>query len=129
MEHESKPGSSLPSPSETRPWGGYQNLFEGSGFLVKLIEVLPGKRLSLQRHECREEFWTVIEGRGVAVLNGEERRVGPGDAVRVGRRDVHRIANDGGSPLLILELQKGECREDDIERLEDDFGRSSPVSG
>lgn len=115
----------LPDPTERRPWGAYQNLFEGAGFLVKIIEVEPGKRLSLQRHACREEHWTVIEGRGVAVLNGEERRIGPGDSLTVRLRETHRLVNDGDTPLLVLELQKGECREDDIERLDDDFGRAS----
>lgn len=113
----------LQDPTERRPWGAYLNLFEGEGLLVKIIEVEPGKRLSLQRHACREEHWTVIEGLGVALIGGVERRIGPGDAVAVGRGVIHRLANDGETPLLVLELQQGECREDDIERLDDDFGR------
>jgi mannose-6-phosphate isomerase-like protein (cupin superfamily) len=44
--------------------------------------------------------------------------------VRVGLHQVHRVTNDGREPLLILELQKGACREDDIERLEDDYKRA-----
>lgn len=115
----------LQDPTERRPWGAYLNLFEGEGFLVKIIEVEPGKRLSLQRHACREERWTVIEGRGVALVGGKERRIWPGDAVDVGRGATHRLANDGEAPLLVLELQMGECREDDIERLDDDFGRAT----
>jgi len=115
---------SLPHPTENRPWGAYQNLFEASGFLVKLIEVDPGHRLSLQRHSLREEFWVVVSGRGVFRLDDEERTISTGDMVRVGLKQVHRVSNTGAEPLLILELQKGRCEEDDIERLEDDYKRA-----
>lgn len=114
----------LSKPTEIRPWGAFQNLFEGDGFLVKLIEVGPGHRLSLQRHFKRSEHWVVVEGAGLCELNGAVQRIGPGDGVRVGLKDVHRVANVGDVPLLILELQTGECREDDIERLADDYLRS-----
>lgn len=114
----------LPHPTETRPWGAFQNLFEAQGYLVKLIEVTPGHRLSLQRHALREEFWVIVRGEGVFELDDERRDVREGDMVRVGLRQVHRVRNSGGDPLLILELQKGECREDDIERLEDDYKRA-----
>lgn len=113
----------LPEPTEIRPWGSYQNLFEAEGYLVKIIEVSPGQRLSLQRHFKREEFWTVIEGVGKAVINNEEKVIGPGDTIHIECQHTHRIINDSPKPLLVLELQKGECREDDIERLEDDYNR------
>ena len=116
----------LPAPTETRPWGAYQNLFNGDDFLVKLIEVSPGHRLSLQRHFKRAEYWIVIRGRGVFELNGKRAAIGPGDMVMVGLRDTHRVSNEGPEPLLILEVQKGECREDDIERLADDYNRAAP---
>ena len=113
----------LPAPTEVRPWGSFQNLFTGEGFLVKLIEVAPGQRLSLQRHFKREEFWIVVEGHGLFELDGVMRTVRAGDMIRVGLRSVHRVANPGDVPLLILEVQKGDCREDDIERLADDYKR------
>ena len=113
----------LPHPTEIRPWGAFQNLFESQGFLVKLIEVAPGHRLSLQRHFKREESWIVISGRGTFELEGSEHAIAEGDAVKVGITQTHRVKNRGESPLLILELQKGECREDDIERLADDYKR------
>lgn len=119
--HESH---SLPSPTETRPWGAYQNLFESSGFLVKLIEVAPGRRLSLQRHFRREEYWVIVSGTGVFRLGSEERPVAPGDMLHVGLEQIHRVTNDGQVPLMILELQKGACDEGDIERIEDDYKRA-----
>jgi len=113
----------LTAPTETRPWGAYQNLFEAEGFLVKLIEVAPGHRLSLQRHFKREEFWVIVSGSGVFRLDDAEREVGAGDMVRVGLAQVHRVSNAGAAPLVILELQKGDCEESDIERIEDDYRR------
>lgn len=110
-------------PTDRRPWGEFQNLFAGDGFLVKLIEIKPGQRISLQRHFKREEFWVVVSGRGEFELNGSITPIGPGDMVRVRTTDVHRAANKGTEALVILELQKGECSEDDIERLADDYSR------
>jgi len=115
----------LTKPTEIRPWGAYQNLFEAAGFLVKLIEVAPGHRLSLQRHFQREEFWIVVAGEGVFELDGAETTIGTGAMVHVGVRQVHRVGNRGDAPLLILELQKGTCDENDIERLADDYRRAS----
>ena len=113
----------LPKPTEIRPWGGYQNLFETAGFLVKLIEIAPGHRISLQRHFKRDEFWIVVEGTGAFELDGAMQDIGPGMMLRVGMRQSHRVGNRGEAPLIILELQKGECLEDDIERIEDDYHR------
>jgi len=115
----------LTKPTEIRPWGAYQNLFEAAGFLVKLIEVAPNHRLSLQRHFKREEFWIVVAGEGVFELDGEERTIGAGAMVRVGVRQTHRVGNRGDAPLVILELQNGECDENDIERLADDYRRAA----
>ena len=115
----------LPKPTEIRPWGAYQNLFETAGFLVKLIEVAPGHRLSLQRHFKREEFWIVVAGEGLFELDGKETAIAAGAMVRVGVKQTHRVGNRGAAPLVILELQKGACDENDIERLADDYRRAS----
>ncbi len=114
----------LPLPSDIPPWGGFQNRFGHEGFFVKLIEVEPSHRLSLQRHFKREEFWIVVSGVGMFELDGVARKIGEGEMIHVGIEQTHRVANVGSEPLIILELQKGECREDDIERLEDDYKRA-----
>jgi len=114
----------LPKPTEIRPWGAYQNLFEAAGFLVKLIEVAPGHRLSLQRHFKREEFWIIVSGEGIFELDGVQRTIQAGAMVRVGVEQTHRVGNSGDAPLIILELQKGTCDENDIERLADDYLRA-----
>jgi mannose-6-phosphate isomerase-like protein (cupin superfamily) len=113
----------LSDPTELRPWGAFQNLYAAEGFLVKLIEVAPGGRLSLQRHFKREERWIVVSGEGTFTLDDAERQLRTGDMVHVPLAAVHRVANAGPVPLVLLELQAGECREEDIERLADDYAR------
>ena len=112
--------------TETRPWGSFTVLDESANYKVKKLEVLPGKRLSYQRHARRSEHWFVVSGTAKITLNGTELLVETGSAVDVPAGTAHRIENlpDGG-PLTIIETQTGEYfGEDDIERLDDDFGRA-----
>lgn len=108
-----------------RPWGSYQVLADAATHKVKTIRVLPGKRLSYQRHQQRSEHWFVVEGEGLVTLEGTPRPVAAGDAVDVPRTTSHRIENTGTVELVFVEVQHGTYfGEDDIERLEDDFGRA-----
>lgn len=107
-----------------RPWGFYRVLEDTPGYKVKRIHVHPGMRLSLQRHQRRLEHWTVVEGEALVTVDDEHRSLRPGDSVDIARGTLHRIANSGTEPLVFIEVQRGEYfGEDDIERLEDDFGR------
>lgn len=108
---------------DNRPWGRWEEYLNEPGYRVKRILVYPGKRLSLQKHAYRKEHWVVVQGEGLFTLNEDVRRVKQGDAVFIGLGDVHRIENDGTEYLVIIETQLGLCLEDDIIRLEDDFGR------
>ncbi len=109
---------------DERPWGSYTVLGSGDGYQVKQITVKPGKRLSYQRHAHRSEHWYVVTGSGQVVLDGVERDVTVGDAVDVPIGGLHRIGNNGDTLLIFIEVQRGDyLGEDDIERLEDDFGR------
>ncbi len=110
---------------DVRPWGSYTVLDDDApDHKVKRITVAPGRRLSLQRHARRAEHWFVVSGTGLATVDGTERPVGPGDAVDVPRGAAHRIANTGQVDLVFIEVQRGDYfGEDDIVRLEDDFGR------
>ncbi len=113
-----------------RPWGAYSVLTEGSDFKVKSIEVHPAHRLSYQRHAHRAEHWFVVAGEGVVTLDGEQVPVRRGDAVDVPVGTAHRIHNTGPDPLIFIEVQTGGyLGEDDIVRLEDDYGRSPATSG
>jgi mannose-6-phosphate isomerase len=108
----------------TRPWGRYEVLSDSPTFKVKTITVLPGRRLSYQRHSRRSEHWFVVHGTGKVTLDDVEQAVGPGAAVDVPVGVSHRIENVGTAELVFVEVQHGDYfGEDDIERLDDDFGR------
>jgi mannose-6-phosphate isomerase len=109
---------------DERPWGSYTVLEDAPSHKVKRIEVHPGKRLSYQRHQQRAEHWFVIAGTASVTLEGATHTLTAGASVDIPRRAAHRIANDGADTLIFIEVQHGDgFGEDDIERLEDDFGR------
>lgn len=110
--------------SDTRPWGSWTILDEGPGYKVKRIEVLPHSRLSYQTHDHRSEHWVITSGKATCVVDGMTRIVGPGECVDVELKQPHRITNMEDELLVVIEIQRGEyCGEDDIVRLEDDYGR------
>lgn len=113
-------------PEEVRPWGSFEVLLDETGYKVKRLLVLPGKRLSLQLHHHRCEHWYVVAGEGIVTVGDEELFVQRGSSVDVPRQAKHRIANMGEGPLVIIEVQQGDrLEEDDIVRFEDDYGRLS----
>src|SRR3954452_1778015 len=108
---------------EERPWGSYEVLEDAVTHKVKRIEVHADRRLSYQRHAHRAEHWFVVTGTAEVTLVGELVRLGVGGAVDIPRGAAHRIANIGADALVFIEVQHGDYfGEDDIERLEDDFG-------
>ena len=108
----------------TRPWGRYEILQGSPEHKVKCIWVTPGKRLSYQRHEKRAEHWFIVAGTGRITLNGVESTVVAGESLDIAIADLHRIENIGLDNLIFIEVQTGTYfGEDDIERIEDDFGR------
>ena len=107
----------------TKPWGYYIDFVREENKALKELGVNPGSRLSLQSHQLREEYWTCMEGEGIATLGDSTVTLSPGTRVYVPRRVVHRISNTGKGLLRIAELQLGICDENDIRRYEDDFGR------
>tara|TARA_B100001094_G_C17765200_1_gene592320 strand:+ start:191 stop:676 length:486 start_codon:yes stop_codon:yes gene_type:complete len=109
---------------ETRPWGSFENLLDEEGHKVKKIVVNQGQRLSLQLHRNRYEIWHILSGVGEMQVGNCAWTVSAGDRVEIGKLEVHRITNEGDTPVVILELQVGECQEDDIIRIEDDYGRT-----
>ena len=107
-----------------RPWGRYEVQQEGATYKVKSIHVLPGKRLSYQRHQKRSEHWYVTDGTGEVTLDGKVIKVSRGSIITVPQGCAHRMSNTGESELIFIEVQTGSYfGEDDIERIEDDFGR------
>ncbi|MDQ6950688.1 MAG: glycosyltransferase [Mariprofundales bacterium] len=110
---------------DRRPWGYYEVFADDPNHKVKRIIVYPGKRLSLQRHKRRSEHWHIIYGEGVATLDDREIILKAGDSIDIPIGSAHRMANRGTENMAFVEVQRGDYfGEDDIERLEDDFGRS-----
>jgi mannose-6-phosphate isomerase len=109
---------------DTRPWGTWEVVAIGGGHVVKRITVVPGARLSLQRHRHREEHWVMVTGSAHVTIDDRTFPCVTGEHVHVPCGAVHRIANPGAEPLVFIEVQQGALLdENDIERLEDDFGR------
>ena len=111
---------------DRRPWGTYTVLEEDRTFKVKRIEVLPGKRLSYQKHSQRAEHWFVVGGTAKVTLDGKEITVRTGEAIDIPIGTAHRVENSGDEVLTFIEVQRGNyLGEDDIERLHDDYGRAN----
>jgi mannose-6-phosphate isomerase len=111
---------------DQRPWGTFTVLDEGSDYKVKRIEVLPQKRLSYQKHTKRAEHWMVVAGTAKVTLDGREIVVPTGNTVDIPIGAAHRIENLGAEKLIFIEIQRGVyLGEDDIQRLQDDYGRTA----
>lgn len=110
---------------DIRPWGGYITLWEDEKFKVKILFVLPKRRLSLQRHKYRKEKWVIAEGRALITKGNKRFIMEEGNTVMIEEGELHRIENVSENKILkIVEVWMGEkLLEDDIERIEDDFGR------
>lgn len=107
-----------------RPWGYFVNLAVTDTYKVKRMVLHPGRRISLQKHRSRDEMWTVVDGTGKAVVNDKLQVIKKNDSLNVPRNSIHRLENTGKSDLEIIEIQTGEILdEDDIIRIEDDYGR------
>lgn len=108
-----------------RPWGYYEVLSDAPDHKVKRIVVHPGRRFSLQRHGKRDEHWCVVKGDAVVTVGERSMVLNAGDSIDIPRCMVHRLQNDGTEDVVFIEVQRGEYfGEDDIERIEDDYGRT-----
>ena len=111
-------------PAEQRPWGSFAVLETGEMFKVKQFIVVPGKRLSLQKHRHRSEHWVVVSGTALVTVGSEQRMLYPNQSIFIQLGEVHRVENPGKENLIIIEVQYGAYTgEDDIIRLQDDFSR------
>jgi len=109
-----------------RPWGNYTVLDDDApDHKVKRIVVHPGKRLSYQRHSKRAEHWFIVSGTATVTLDGTVTTVQAGQAIDIPVEGAHRIANEGATDVVFIEVQRGTYfGEDDIVRLDDDYGRA-----
>lgn len=125
LEQEGRAEATL-HPKMHRPWGSYQRIDGGEHFQVKRITVKPGAKLSLQRHAKRAEHWVVVHGSARVTLGEKVFILKENESTYVPVGTAHRLENAGPEPLDIIEVQTGPyLGEDDIERLDDVYGRSS----
>ena len=106
-----------------RPWGSFERFTLNSTSTVKMLEIDPDASISLQRHSHRSEFWRVVSGDAVAILDGEKVNLAEGDNLLVPVGVAHRLIGGSGG-ARILEIATGEFSENDIVRLEDEWGRT-----
>ena len=107
-----------------RPWGKYYVLADEAAYKLKTIEVNPGQRLSYQYHHHRQEFWTIVQGEAVVILDEVEHTVKYGESIFIPQGAKHRIENRSNELLVFVEVQTGTYfGEDDIVRIQDDYER------
>ncbi len=110
---------------EERPWGWYDVIDQGNRYKVKSIEVNPNASLSLQKHLHRAEHWVVVEGTAQIEVDGKVFIIKENESTYIPLGSKHRLSNPGKIPLRIVEVQSGSyLEEDDIERFNDNYGRS-----
>tara|TARA_B100000686_G_C16439524_1_gene786232 strand:+ start:231 stop:569 length:339 start_codon:yes stop_codon:yes gene_type:complete len=109
---------------QLRPWGTYEILSSEIGYQIKKLVVAKNQKISLQYHQHRSEHWVVISGSGQAINGETQTSITPGCHIFVEKNTIHRLANTGSEDLIIIEIQLGKyLEEDDIVRLEDEYGR------
>jgi mannose-6-phosphate isomerase-like protein (cupin superfamily) len=106
-----------------RPWGSFEILAGDDKFWYKRIVVLPGKRLSLQKHRYRDEFWIIEAGEGTVTIGDVHFPAKRGTTFFIPKGTLHRISCTSKLSLIFTEVAMGIVSEDDIVRVEDDFDR------
>ena len=110
--------------SITKPWGAYETLSKGNGFKIKILEISPKEKISLQYHNERSEFWIILEGIADVQLEDKIIRLNKDEEIFIPKGSKHRVENCGHKQLKIIEISLGEyIEEDDIVRIEDEYGR------
>ena len=123
LDEQARPESKL-AHTVNRPWGTYKSIDQGTRHQVKHITVEPGSSLSLQYHHHRSEHWIVVEGVAEVQVGDQHLLVGTNESVYIEKEEVHRLTNNGDKTLHLIEVQCGNyLGEDDIVRLEDNYGR------
>ncbi|MEM8796998.1 MAG: mannose-1-phosphate guanylyltransferase/mannose-6-phosphate isomerase [Pseudomonadota bacterium] len=108
-----------------RPWGGYTSMLKRDRFQIKRLFVEPGARLSLQKHHHRSEHWVVVTGTAEVTIDGRVEILSENQSTYIPLGAVHRLGNPGKIRLEVIEVQIGSyLGEDDIIRIDDEFGRA-----
>lgn len=109
-----------------RPWGHYESVVEDLRWKVKMITVKPNSQLSLQRHSYRSEHWVVVSGQALVQVDEQKIILEKNESTYIPKGSKHRLSNNINIPLIVIEVQTGSyLGEDDIERFEDNYGRTN----
>ena len=109
---------------EKRPWGNYHIIARNLGYQIKEIKVSVNSKLSLQKHQNRAEFWQIIKGNCKVTVGEKEYELEDNNNIYIPKDTIHRIENTGNQELIFVEIQLGkDIKEEDIVRIEDDYGR------
>lgn len=112
-------------PTSYRPWGTVSSVVAGARFAVKRLNVMPGKKISLQKHHHRSEHWVVVRGTAEVTIDGVTQLLHENESVYIPPGTIHRIGNPGKISLELIEVQTGSyLQDDDVVRIEDEFGRT-----
>lgn len=125
MDFSKFDGNKLSHEIYNRPWGYYKTVFLSDYVQTKIIYVNPLQQLSLQYHMRREEHWVVVKGQGEMIIGDSHRTLTAGSYIFIPKGCIHRVKNSSENELLVIsEVQLGDYfGEDDIIRVEDDYGR------
>jgi len=104
------------------PWGHYEYLLIESDYRIKRITIIENNHLSYKYHSNRDEYWTVVSGKGEIVINEITHNVETGSTFSI-PKECHHAAHANESELVIIETQIGECNELDTFRIYDTYGR------
>jgi mannose-6-phosphate isomerase-like protein (cupin superfamily) len=110
--------------NDIRPWGSFRQFTENESTTIKLINITAGQRLSLQYHNNRNEFWVILSGNPIITVGEETVQAKAGDEFFIPEKANHRIEGSGND-AQILEIAFGDFDENDIVRLDDNYGRVS----
>ena len=106
-----------------RPWGKFRSYPHADARSLKIITVNPGEALSLQYHRNRDEFWVVLDS-GLEITVGDKIwQTEKNEEIFIPRNAPHRLRCTGTKKARVMEIWIGESDEDDIVRLEDNYGR------
>lgn len=109
-----------------KPWGSFDQFALNEPCTVKILTCDPGQKLSLQKHRLRNELWVALDEGVVIELDGRVLTPDRNTQTWLPAGSVHRLscASQTPHPVRVMEISFGQFDENDIERLEDVYGRS-----